>query len=345
LRLRLKSGTTIENAEVQLVFDPGNERNSVGTPTRRAFLSHAHGDHVKGIRHEGCGMTRSTKSLAEIYVGTISSFFPVSYGTPVRISEHVSVTPYDAGHVLGSTQFLIDTEEESIGITGDLNTCAMAVNGEIEFMEPETLIIESTYGLPEFIFPPREALYADIVKWVLRTARRDRIPCFRVYPVGKAQEVISLLNNYCSVPVLVSRRVFQACEVYRQFGKKLECLSLDSDEGRELASSGGFTYMAGVMTDLPYSSRKTEWAVATGWALRNSFPEYSASFPLSGHSDFHGLLEYVEASNAKKIYTIHGFDVQMSKHLRRRGYEAHPLRKTGDSEHVRLDYWSASSTD
>jgi len=344
VKFRLKNGVIVENAEIQLVFDPANERNSARSTVRKTFLSHAHGDHVRGIRHEMCSMTRSTKSLAEIYVGAISDYSPISYGTPIRLSENVSVTPYNAGHVLGSTQFLADTEDETIGVTADFNTCATGVNGEVEVMKPETLIIESTYGLPEFIFPPRETLYAEIVKWVLRTVKGDTIPCFRVYPVGKAQEVVNVLNNYSSVPVLVSDRVFKVCEVYRQFGKKLECFSLDSGEGRELARSGGFAYIAGVVSDIPHNSRKTEWAVATGWALRSSFPEYSASFPLSGHSDFRGLLEYVELSNAKRIFTIHGFDVQLSKHLRRRGYEAQPLRKIGDSEHMRLDYWNTNSS-
>lgn len=342
MRLRLKSGTIVENAEVQLVFDPVKVIESVGTRNRKAFLSHAHGDHVRGTKHEGCGMTRSTKSLAEVYVGRISNFLPISYGTPVRLSEHVSVTPYDAGHVLGSTQFLVDTEEETIGLTGDFNACATEINGKTEFMEPDTLIIESTYGLPKFIFPQREVLYADIVKWTLRTVKGERIPCFRAYPVGKAQEVVNIINNYSSIPVLVSGRVFQACEVYRQFGKKLEYIPLESPEGQELASSGGFAFITSVVRDIPHNFRKTEWAVVTGWALTSSFPGCSASFPLSGHSDFHGLLEYIETSNAKRIYTMHGFDVPLSKYLRRKGYQANPLRKIGDSMNVRLDYWSAS---
>lgn len=344
MRLGLRSGTIIENAEVQLVFDPRKNRNPVGTDNTRAFLTHAHGDHIRGIRHRDCGMTRGTKSLAEMYTGTISSYLPVSYRTPVPLSEHVTVTPYDAGHVLGSTQFLVETEQETIGFTGDINTYATEVNGEVDIMEPDTLIIESTYGLPQFIFPPREVLYASIVKWALRTVKSGRIPCFRVYPVGKAQEVVSVLNNYSSIPVLVSDRVFQACEVYRRFGKKLDYLSIESGEGQELGRSGGFAYITGVATDIPHISRKTEWAVTTGWALRNSFPEYSASFPLSGHTDFSGLLEYVEASNAKRILTMHGFDVQLSKYLKRRGYRAEALSKIGDPKHMRLDYWDGSLT-
>jgi Cft2 family RNA processing exonuclease len=43
-----------------------------------------------------------------------------------------------------------------------------------------------------------------------------------------------------------------------------------------------------------------------------------AAFPLSNHADFDQLVEYVKGSQAKKVYTIHGFKDSFAQDISRK---------------------------
>jgi G:T/U-mismatch repair DNA glycosylase len=66
---------------------------------------------------------------------------------------------------------------------------------------------------------------------------------------------------------------------------------------------------------------KTVAAVSTGWALKQWFKGVK-SFCLSDHADYRQLLEYVDLTRARKVYTTHGFAKEFACDLRKMGVEA-----------------------
>lgn len=290
------------------------------------FVTHAHGDHIGGVVNTESVMTDETARLIETLTNSHHRHRTINLNTPTRVEDGISVMAKDAGHVLGSCQYIFDTQEGNLTYTGDINIRDTIISKGAEIIESENLIIESTYGNPDFSFPERESTYADIVKWILATLRNGVIPAFRVYPLGKAQEVIRIVNTYLNVPVLTNYRVQKACEVYAQFGKRLSFIGADSNEGKEMLTTSNEYVFVSSSKFFP-SVRNAAWAVATGWALRYRFSNYDAAFPLSGHSDFDGLLQYVEQAKPNKIHVVHGYSKMFASFLRRRGFDAAPLEE------------------
>jgi putative mRNA 3-end processing factor len=71
-------------------------------------------------------------------------------------------------------------------------------------------------------------------------------------------------------------------------------------------------------------------AVLTGWAVDGGRVRYrgvDASFPLSDHADFPGLVAYARASGASRVFTVHGYAEELARALRREGLRAEALEE------------------
>jgi len=69
-------------------------------------------------------------------------------------------------------------------------------------------------------------------------------------------------------------------------------------------------------------------ALISGWAKDPDFARLfgaDATFDLSDHCDFDELMEVVERSGAKQVYTVHGFTEDFARSLRRKGVKAWAL--------------------
>jgi Cft2 family RNA processing exonuclease len=59
----------------------------------------------------------------------------------------------------------------------------------------DILILETTFGLPKFLFPPAAEVLAAIVKWCLEAIEEGEIPVLMAYSLGKAQELLLSLHG------------------------------------------------------------------------------------------------------------------------------------------------------
>lgn len=305
-------GVGAEVGGVRVWFD------SAGRGGGLVLVSHAHSDHAPRPRAKALATPQTASILSAL--GRRFRGRTLRYHERLKLVE-ASLTPKPSGHVLGSSQFLIDGDGERLVYTGDLNVYDSILLRGAEPLEAEKLIIESTYGLPVYAFPRREELYAEMVRWIVETIREGEIPAFKVYALGKAQEVIGLVNAYLNVPVVAGWSVSRVSEKHLEHGVKLRYLPLHSEEGLEAFAQGECVYVAS-RRENPPSKRRLRWAIATGWALRYSYPSFDAAFPLSGHSDYPGLLSYIEESRPKQIIVVHGYAEAFARQLRRRGWRA-----------------------
>ena len=68
----------------------------------------------------------------------------------------MQVTLLPAGHIFGSAQFFLEDEDGSLLYTGDFKLRQGRSAEPAEWKKADTLIMETTYGLPRYRLPPTE---------------------------------------------------------------------------------------------------------------------------------------------------------------------------------------------
>jgi putative mRNA 3-end processing factor len=303
-------GITVSVKDTIISLDPQH----VNPTSDAVFISHAHNDHVKGFESKHLKIT--TKETVELYKAKINNkpknVKILPYGESVKINE-IEIIPYNAGHILGSSQFQIRTPQCNVVYTGDINCLNTLTTEAAQITDCDILIMESTYGDPFYKFPEREETYNAIIRWSLRQVRENRIPVFQLYSAGKAQEIIALFNNFTNLPVIVDSPINETSRVYTDFGRHLVFLSDNESEGRDLIRKGGCIYIVSKNHKPNEIEKSYERAVVTGWALRFRFP--NNAFPLSSHADYSQLINYVKTTKPSKVYTCFGFDGILAKRI------------------------------
>ncbi|MBU0591910.1 MBL fold metallo-hydrolase [Candidatus Micrarchaeota archaeon] len=256
-----------------------------------SFLSHAHADHTAGLKRKKQMMTsQETLDLA---------------GLGAEIITLQNTRLLDAGHILGARQLAIENNGEKIVYTGDICLEPNIFGFKAEIPECDHLIIEATYGDPSYHFPPVVDVYNQIRGWVKQNYEKNNL-IIGCYHLGKAQEVIKILNEESVVPV-VTEKTDQFCSIYDKYGYKLERIVVGSDEAEEVMSRG-FVSILPMNKAKRYFAHKlaqafdrpTLCAAATGWSLHYQM-NVDMGFPLSDHAGFDDLVRYVNESNAKKV--------------------------------------------
>ncbi|MEM2145531.1 MAG: hypothetical protein QW279_09230, partial [Candidatus Jordarchaeaceae archaeon] len=251
-------------------------------------------------------------------------------------TEKFSIGAYDAGHCMGSLQFKIDTGEQLIGYTGDINFCESMTERKAEVMDCDVLVIEATFGSEEYIFPEREELDSEILEYAEKNVSNGIPVVFLGYSLGKSQELTRLISKGLGYDILVSKQIFEFNKIFERFKYELgKYVELDSEEGKEILEGGKAVILLPqsiLGKDAPRRVAKIlnltklpKIALCTGWAANRSFIfsmqqayDIDAAFPLSSHADFNQLLEYVSAVEPSQVYTTFGNPVRLAKEIKRR---------------------------
>ena len=244
----------------------------------------------------------------------ITNFSAIKLGDRT-ILDDIELVALNAGHILGSAQFLINTPSQAILYTGDINCVDTLTTKAAQPEKCDVLIIEATYGSPFYKFPPREIIYAGIVEWALETLKQGSIPCFHVYAAGKGQEVIRLFNTYTHLPVVVNPRLDGVNETYRKSGLDLQWIPSNTRHGHSILDKEACVYIT-TPSDHRDPGRRHSRAYATGWAL--SSKGRNTAFPLSSHADFDQLVRFIKACSPQQVYIFTGFAEELRVSLRTR---------------------------
>lgn len=290
-------------------------------PEPFAFASHAHADHC-GRHHKILSMP-ATAELARLRFGK-ADYIELPVNEPVEI-EGVAVELFDAGHVLGSAQIMMTVAGRRILYTGDVKPLGGKTTPPATTPACDILIIEATYGRPEYVFPPVDQVVEKLVSTIKRTFVRGLTPVLLAYGLGKAQEVMALLadQGFCFA---CHRLIYDIVEVYRRHGVPLS--------GAELFSADRMQDKVVVLP--PGMPKSREWKFITnpytiflsGWALDRARRSSSVDviLPLSDHADYPQLIDFVGKTGARTVYTHHGFP-EFSLRLRERGLTSRHLEK------------------
>lgn len=298
-----------------------------------SFISHAHIDHA--ARHKEILATKETARLYEHRFGK-AKINILEYNRPKRFLHKsrskggVKVELFPSGHILGGAQILMEIGGVRIVYTGDFKLRKCLTAKEAEVKKCDILIMESTFGLPRYIFPDRKEITKRITEFVDQSLSLGEVPIFLAYSLGKAQEIMKILGNR-GYKTCVHGTIFDLSKIYEEFGirfKNYKLFKAENLEGRVLIVPPWVRGSA-MIKNIP----KKRMAVLTGWALdsgiKNLFGTDEA-FPLSDHADYKELMEYARLAEPKKIYTVHGFP-EFPDFLRKEGFDAEQLKEGAEA--------------
>jgi len=289
-----------------------------------AFVSHAHGDHI--ARHDRTIATPPTVALMRHRLGAKvkGEALPVAYRQPFGLGD-LTLELFPAGHVLGSAQLRIVRDGVALGYSGDLCLEPTLTAEQAEVVECDVLVLESTFGLPRYVFPPKDEVLAAVRRFVDDALSDGATPVLLGYALGKAQEILKYLGGAgyrCRAHPVVHavNRVYEAQGVGLP---NVELLGAEGPAPGEVVVAP--PHLARTSPILRIVNRRT--AVLTGWAIdgRRGFRGADAAFPLSDHADYPSLLRYARASGAARVLTVHGYARELAAALRKEGVRAEPL--------------------
>ncbi|NJD99732.1 MBL fold metallo-hydrolase [Thermococcus sp. LS1] len=263
-----------------------------------AFQSHAHTDHF--VSGEVIFATKATKFLSHLRKGGF--YREVEFGETFYLGEY-KARLYPAGHMLGSAGIKLWLDTETVFYTGDTKWFKLRTAEKSHFPRADVLIIEATFGVPSFTFPsPREA-EKKLVAFVEEALDRGKRPTLYVNQMGKAQEVMKILDVH-GYTVKASREIVKVARIYAKFG--IEFRNIEGDGDIVLRS---------------YRSPRVENSLSP-WELTVSG---FGRLKLSNHADFWELMKIVERVKPERIFTVYGFAGEFARILGGLGYEAKAL--------------------
>lgn len=299
-------------AALDLWIDSSRER-------RRCYVSHGHADHAR--EHARVIASPNSARVCRQRFGAAIAFDEHAFNEPWNDGEH-RLTLFPAGHVLGSSQLLIEGDAGAFVYTGDFKLARSYTCEPTEVKPCDVLLMECTFGRPQYIFPARDEVDERIAGFATRALEDGCAPLVLAYSLGKAQEAMAILDK-ARIPVTVHGAVDAMARVYEEAGihlgpyEKYDARTYDGTRALIWPPSGK-TRPKGAHNRPLRSAMLTGWALDPGAAFRYGVDEM---IPLSDHADFPALLAYIERAAPKKVWLNHGWP-DFAWQLRRRGIDA-----------------------
>jgi putative mRNA 3-end processing factor len=318
-------------ADSCIVIYSGNNKISIDpprpVPSDFAFFSHAHFDHLCR-NYSQTPMTSKTKVLTSRETSLLARVrgFPMSEIN----EEYDGFRLLDTGHILGSKGLLIG---DNLYYTGDISARERAFMKSARVPKVQTLIIESTFGRPRFIFPSITDIIHKTNKIISEMFDKGIPVLLMGYPLGKAQLLTSLFGHW--EPFYIHDSVYELNGAYQKLGVPLKDGDIFSEAEKKglLSRTKPWVMISPLMRSSNFVRLvKQKYAAVcvgfSGWALDKRYGTMMGldhALAMSDHCDYAELLEFVRASGANKIYTFHGFSHDFADSLKKLGFDAEPV--------------------
>ncbi|MGC8670024.1 MAG: hypothetical protein ACP5TL_02635 [Candidatus Micrarchaeia archaeon] len=285
------------------------------------FISHAHSDHIAAAKH-------SNNILASKETIDLLN----ALGIDAKVSQiHAGIELLPAGHILGSRQLYV--YDSSVGLSylysGDFQMQKSMASEGIKTKNADILVIDSTYPDPKVSFGVKEETIESLLNWTSRTLEKGSV-LFSAYAVGKAQEIIAIMNQIGIIPV-VTKKISVINSIYKKNGVQLDYVSAYDGSNYEEHLNGNFVGISEQrnINELAYMlenvyGKKFYTAMVTGFA---SFIHFNtdAQFSLSDHADFAQSIDYINEVNPKIVLTYGHNAEKFAINLSKLGYTAQPF--------------------
>ena len=298
------------------------------------YISHAHADHTAA--HRRPILTPATAILLRKLLRR-SEPHTLEYGE-VYDTPRYSLTLYPSGHCLGSALALVQCKAtgERVLYTGDFRAKPNPTADPLATVPCDVLIMESTYGREDYVFPPQEEVLERLFRSITQWLEAGGVPVVLAYRMGKTQELLHHLLAR-GFRAALEEAAYEVTRSYEEAGvrfpKDYRAFDGTVRDGEVLIFPSGRrtkTTLAGV--------RNKRYFGMSGWALnghREHWLGADEAFPFSDHADYPELLAYIKAVGARQVYTVYGFP-DLAHHLSTMGYEATHLEKATSSVQLKF---------
>lgn len=254
----------IDTKKSKILIDCGmnpsdNSLPKINQDIDTVIVSHAHLDHCGAVPYFNfkniyCtapsadlmyiiwkDISKLSKTYTEEHIkNAMNSLNIVNYREEKKITEDITMKLYDAGHILGSSSVYLDIDGKKLLYTGDINEIETRtlLPADTDIDEIDTLIIESTYGSPTDVKPARKLLEKQLVDEISETIEKGGKVIIPVFAVGRAQEIMAVINNYMRskvlkrVPVYVDGSLIHTTGIYLSYSEWLNPKIRSSLENR-----------------------------------------------------------------------------------------------------------------
>ncbi len=311
----LGNGVELRMDGREYAFDPRRLESH-----RVNMVSHAHSDHLPTSARGGSVI------CSPVTMEVIRS----RRKRPVESCSDASVEMLPAGHTFGSCMFAV-RGESTVLYTGDMCTRR---KGHLEPASPvgcDILVMESTFGRPGYDFPPHSEVMSSARDWLDDAMRREVPVVVHAYSFGKAQELACELSDY---PLVMSARIAAVNRMVAAHGVDISCDELRGTiRPPYVYITSGMGAESEVVRGMVRRGART--CAFSGWALDGRHAARvgaDASFPLSDHSGFSELMEFVGDCSPEVVFTTHGFSEDLAENVRSTfGIDAFPLIAPGQT--------------
>ncbi len=245
------------------------------------FVTHAHMDHVgrvpKLVRHGFRGKIYSSEPTRDIgyhmlmdelnlmyhafedkgieplftevdVAHAMKLWHPATYLDTIKLSDTLTFTLYDAGHILGSSMILFDDAGTQTLFTGDLgNSPSVLLSNTNEVPRPHYIITESVYGDRNHSdAPDRTQRLHDVY---LKNIERKGTLLIPAFSVERTQEILIELDHMIEggklpvVPVFVDSPLgIKVTEVFRKYPEYMKTEVQDEMETDDVFDFEGLRF-------------------------------------------------------------------------------------------------------
>lgn len=189
------------------------------TPTRD-LMTLLQLDHIDIAHREDNPLPFNIKHVKKSIKHTIT----LDYGEVTDIAPDIRLTLHNAGHILGSaiTHMHIGDGQHNFVYTGDFKyeRSRLLEPAVTKFPRIESLVMESTYGGHEDVQPSRNEAEKELIKTIYRTLERGGKIMIPVFAVGRAQELMIVLDEYIrhgiidEVPIYIDGMIWEATAIH-----------------------------------------------------------------------------------------------------------------------------------
>jgi KH/beta-lactamase-domain protein len=184
-------------------------------------------DYLDVASREGIYPPYDQKDVKELVMHTI----PLKYGVVTDVAPDMKLTLHNAGHILGSSIIHLHIGEglHNIVYSGDFKfgRTMLLESASSVYPRVETLILESTYGGPDDLMPEREGVEERLTSIVNETAERGGKILIPLPAVGRAQEIMLVLDRYMKnkwmkeLPVYIEGMISEATAIHTAYPEYL----------------------------------------------------------------------------------------------------------------------------
>jgi putative mRNA 3-end processing factor len=301
-------------------------------PVKKALITHAHTDHARPNNHLILGTKQTIEIMKIRYAKSYCTNYQViNYNSPLTINN-IDITFIPAGHILGSSQILIEYNGCKVLISGDYKRVEDKTCESYQNKKCDIFITEATFGLPIFSHPFDKDEIKKLLDSVIKINQKPHL--IGVYALGKCQRILSLLRDAgYDETIYLHGALMKITDYYVSEGLRIGKVKNTSDLN--------LSELKNQIILCPPSALHDKWSrkfknpikgIVSGWMnIRQRIKQKNIQLPLiiSDHADWNDILLTTKENNPEKVLVTHGREEALVFQLNKLGYDAKALNLLG----------------